>query len=76
MHSFPLTVAGWDVDLQRSDERAIGLRGHVDSFGERLGLIGVRHLHFLSRVLAWLLIVQASNGGTRFGAKPTSSAPG
>jgi len=25
LHSFPLTVAGWDVDRQRSDERAIGL---------------------------------------------------
>ena len=37
-------VARSDIDLQPSDQRAIGLRGHVDSFGERLVLIGVRHL--------------------------------
>jgi hypothetical protein len=40
-------LPGLTFDLQRSDERAIGLRGHVDSFGECIGLTGIRHLRFL-----------------------------
>jgi hypothetical protein len=41
-----LMVAGSNVDLQRSDERPVGLRGQVDSFGERI--VDLRYLRFLS----------------------------